>query len=567
LDNILADWKYEQKLITEFDNTELPEEQQKTILMTIMPKENVEHMRDHYFEEKFKDNYHAFEQELFNRIEQRKLDEEVNKKTANAVTTEGSARKDDEYEMTEVWSEDWQCWICGLAPKRGRDGEDEPATKRQRAEDDGDGDAGMEDGDKKKPKGKGKRGPRAGGPCWSCGGPHFQRECPNTGQGKGLPHPSAWSAWRPGSFPGPSPQQWRQWMPKTWKGKGKGKGKSKGQTGKGGKGQMDTGKGMGELSWGPTLGQVQQQQWQQPYGYDQWGGDLCTVTQDVEWTEVGKGRKTQNVKEAQCHKETESANRYDALRSDDEDEDDESEVEKCENWPEVKIENAQRGKTKMPRMPKKTKKLTIVGDLCPMFSDVNGLNFQEQAVMIREKCKAERMEAKTSRPAGNVVLCQDKPINAMPQGQSAQNGEWQKLELAVDSGAAETVIPHDLVIDHEIKDTQMSIAGVCYASATGQPIPNLGEQRLPLMTNEGTMRGMKFQAAPVARPLGSVKRMCEAGHQVIFDADGSYVRNKRTSEINWMREENGNYIMDLWVMPATYMQEAASNGWGFRRQS
>ena len=86
------------------------------------------------------------------------------------------------------------------------------------------------------------------------------------------------------------------------------------------------------------------------------------------------------------------------------------------------------------------------------------------------------------------------------------------------------------------------------------------------MTSEGTMRGMKFQAAPVARPLGSVKRMCEAGHQVVFDADGSYVRNKRTGEINWMREENGNFIMDLWVMPAACLQERVNNNWGFHRQ-
>ena len=28
-----------------------------------------------------------------------------------------------------------------------------------------------------------------------------------------------------------------------------------------------------------------------------------------------------------------------------------------------------------------------------------------------------------------------------------------------------------------------------------------------------------------------------------FDDDGSYVLNKMTGEVNWMREESGNYIM------------------------
>ena len=148
-----------------------------------------------------------------------------------------------------------------------------------------------------------------------------------------------------------------------------------------------------------------------------------------------------------------------------------------------------------------------------------------------------------------------------------QYGKWQKIGLAMDAGAAEMAIPHDLVTDHDIKETEMSIAGVCYASATGQPIPNLGEQRLPLMTDEGTLRGMKFQAAPAARPLGSVKRMCEAGHQVVFDSDGSYVMNRRTGDINWMRGEIWNFLPDLWVMPAARMHQQVNNGWRLRRQS
>ena len=56
---------------------------------------------------------------------------------------------------------------------------------------------------------------------------------------------------------------------------------------------------------------------------------------------------------------------------------------------------------------------------------------------------------------------------------------------------------------------------------------------------------MRFQAAPVERALGSVKRICQAGHRVVFDEDeGSYILNKKTGEVNWLREDNGNYVMD-----------------------
>ena len=60
---------------------------------------------------------------------------------------------------------------------------------------------------------------------------------------------------------------------------------------------------------------------------------------------------------------------------------------------------------------------------------------------------------------------------------------------------------------------------------------------------------MTFQAAPVSKPLGSVKRICAAGHRVVFDEDGSYIEYKTTGEINMLREDNGNYMLDMWVVP------------------
>ena len=43
---------------------------------------------------------------------------------------------------------------------------------------------------------------------------------------------------------------------------------------------------------------------------------------------------------------------------------------------------------------------------------------------------------------------------------------WQYHSLTVDSGAAETVIPHKLVQDHETQETDASRSGWNYASAT-----------------------------------------------------------------------------------------------------
>ena len=85
-----------------------------------------------------------------------------------------------EYEEVEIWSEEWQCNICGVAQKRsrsrsrsrsqGEDDEQDRPTKAPRHQETAKGE-----------KGKG-RGKQPGGPCWMCGGPHFQRECPNLGK-------------------------------------------------------------------------------------------------------------------------------------------------------------------------------------------------------------------------------------------------------------------------------------------------------------------------------------------------------------------------------------------------
>ena len=91
-------------------------------------------------------------------------------------------------------------------------------------------------------------------------------------------------------------------------------------------------------------------------------------------------------------------------------------------------------------------------------------------------CLAERRELETrtvAAPATPAGLCRafgEYQLNEIGVGADG----WQLLSGAIDSGAAEVVIPHRLVGQHPLRDTEASRNGKCYASATGQPIPNLG---------------------------------------------------------------------------------------------
>ena len=202
-------------------------------------------------------------------------------------------------------------------------------------------------------------------------------------------------------------------------------------------------------------------------------------------------------------------------------------------------------------------------DIAPIFiANINDPNVAEKIKKIKAQCDIERKEAEAQRHAGAETTNMLKQMMGIHHvGDQHQGKLWRKISLAIDSGAAEIVIPHTLVTEYPIVETERSRSGACYASATGEPIPNLGEQKLPMAIEEGSMRAMTFQAAPVAKPLGSVKRICQAGHYVIFDEEGSYIMNKVTGELNWLREQNGNYMLDVWIPPPSL---SSGNTWHSR---
>ena len=44
-----------------------------------------------------------------------------------------------------------------------------------------------------------------------------------------------------------------------------------------------------------------------------------------------------------------------------------------------------------------------------------------------------------------------------------------------------------------------------------------------------------------------MKRMIQAGNRVVFDQEGSYVETAGTGERMYLREENGMYMLKMWV--------------------
>ena len=131
------------------------------------------------------------------------------------------------------------------------------------------------------------------------------------------------------------------------------------------------------------------------------------------------------------------------------------------------------------------------------------------------------------------------------------SNEWTLMSITIDSGASETVCNDNDFQQFDVRVSEGSRNGVQYRDASGNPISNLGEKRVGFVTEQGQKRNMMFQVCDVSKPLASVSRICKKGHRIVFEEGANYILNLESGDITWLREENGVYLMDVWLPPAS----------------
>jgi len=125
---------------------------------------------------------------------------------------------------------------------------------------------------------------------------------------------------------------------------------------------------------------------------------------------------------------------------------------------------------------------------------------------------------------------------------------WEKIDITVDSGAAEFVMPKNTCNDIPISSTDASRNNMHFRVANGQRIPNYGMRHVKGLDEMGRTSGFKAQVTDVGGVLGAVSKMTEAGNIVIFDeVDGHRIINRKSGRITPMRKENGVFKTSLWV--------------------
>ena len=120
---------------------------------------------------------------------------------------------------------------------------------------------------------------------------------------------------------------------------------------------------------------------------------------------------------------------------------------------------------------------------------------------------------------------------------------------AVDLGACAIVANPEDIPNYPVMETTHSKAVEEFAAASGDPIPNLSGMKIPIVTRDLAGRLMSVTTAPALKPLVSVKQLFATGHTLVFDSASSYIMNKATGELNYLREENRNFMLGCWVPP------------------
>ena len=136
-------------------------------------------------------------------------------------------------------------------------------------------------------------------------------------------------------------------------------------------------------------------------------------------------------------------------------------------------------------------------------------------------------------------------LNAMSPAQ------WTLIEVIVDSGACETVLPASLCAHIKLRESAASKAKVEYEVASGKAVPNLGEKHCEVFAEGGSSSMlMHFQVADIHRPLLSLSRCADQGFRSYLDYWGGWLEDTKTGESIPITRRGNLYIMQMWIRGA-----------------
>ena len=199
----------------------------------------------------------------------------------------------------------------------------------------------------------------------------------------------------------------------------------------------------------------------------------------------------------------------------------------------------------------------------------SNMSLVSEAIHILEDCHCIKPITRDKRVRFEDTVCSEfghrGKFGMIPQGENnralhiltpkAKNGisvvntpEWHEIVITVDSGACDTVMPTKMCSHISILENAKVRAGFEYEVANGQGLPNLGERRCYMMTeNSITMKKIAFQCADVHKALLSVSALADQGYDCVLSKAGGELRDTVTGDTIPLHRRDNLYFMKAWV--------------------
>ena len=136
--------------------------------------------------------------------------------------------------------------------------------------------------------------------------------------------------------------------------------------------------------------------------------------------------------------------------------------------------------------------------------------------------------------------------------------EWIEVELCADTGACDTVMPGALAKHIPIQPSLQSLSSMMYEVADGSEIPNLGERRCVMWTENATeARKINLQVADAHKALLSLSRCADMGFESRFGRRAGALIDEDSGEVIPLQRKGNLYVLKCWLKAAPFGRQEA----------
>ena len=141
----------------------------------------------------------------------------------------------------------------------------------------------------------------------------------------------------------------------------------------------------------------------------------------------------------------------------------------------------------------------------------------------------------------------------LSSAEGSSEAEWIEIELTADTGACDTVMPRSMAAHIPIQPSLQSLNSMKYEVADGSEIPNLGERRCVMWTeNAAEARKINLQVADVHKALLSLSRCADMGFESRFGRRAGALIDEESGEVVPLVRKGNLYVLKCWLKAAPF---------------